>query len=62
MMDTAMKMHITKHIEYPATKTQIIEACNNMSDISEADKAWFAKTLPDKKYNSSGEVIKALKM
>lgn len=62
MMDAAMKMHIKEHMEYPATKKQIIEACNNMSDISEANKAWFAKTLPNKKYNSAEDVIKALKM
>ena len=62
MDSQAMKMHITEHMEYPATKKQIIEACNNMADVSEADKAWFSKTLPDKKYNRADEVIKALKL
>jgi len=62
MMDAAMKMHIKAHIEYPATKKQIVEACNNMSDVSAADRAWFSKTLPDKKYKSADDVIKALKM
>ena len=62
-MDTAaMKVHIKAHMEYPATKKQIVEACNNMSDVSADDRAWFAKTLPDKKYKSSDDVIKALKL
>lgn len=62
-MDTAaMKTHIKEHMEYPATKKQIVEACNNMSDVSAADRDWFSKTLPDKKYKSAGDVIKALKL
>lgn len=62
-MDTAaMKMHIREHMEYPATKKQIIEACNRMSDVPAADRDWVEKKLPEKKFKNADEVIKALKL
>ena len=52
--------HLKNHQEYPASKADLVAACNNLSDFSEADKAEFADKLPDQTYNSAEEVAKAL--
>jgi len=53
--------HLTKHQKFPATKAELVAECQNLSDFSEADKQWFAATLPEGTYSSADEVIKALK-
>lgn len=57
--DAAMT-HLKDHITYPATKADLVAACNNLSDFSEADKQEFTSALPDGTYNSADEVAKAL--
>lgn len=52
--------HAKNHVKYPATKKQLMEACNNFSDIPAADRDWFNKNLPDGKYKEANEVFKAL--
>ena len=52
--------HLKDHQIYPANKADLIASCNELSDFSESDKKWFSKNLPDGKYNSANEVIKAL--
>ncbi len=54
--------HLQKDIVYPTTKKEIIEACNNMSDISQADKTYFEIYLPDWSYRNAGEVIRGIKV
>jgi len=54
--------HLQKHIVYPATKAQIIEACNRMTDVPQGDKDWFEKNLPEWSYKNADEVIRALKI
>ena len=54
--------HFGRHVKYPTTKKELVAACACMSEVPKADKEWFAKTLPDKTYNSSEEVKKALKL
>lgn len=53
-------MHLREHQTFPATKAELIEACNNLSDFSEADKKEFADRLPDTTYHSAEEVMEAL--
>ncbi len=48
------------HVTYPATKADLEEACEKMSDVSEADKGWFIENLPERTYNSAEEVREAL--
>ena len=54
------KMHLTQHQKYPATKEEMVEACNKLSDFSEEDKKWFAEHLPERTYKSADEVMQAL--
>jgi len=52
--------HIKHHIKYPANKTQVIAACNNMSDVPSIDKDFVAKSLPESNYKGPEDVVKAL--
>ncbi len=52
--------HAKKHVTYPATKAQLVQACNIISDIPKADKEWFEKNLPNKQYSKPVEVFAAL--
>jgi hypothetical protein len=52
--------HIKHHIKYPANKTQVIAACNNMSDVPSVDKDFVAKSLPESNYKGPEDVVKAL--
>ena len=56
----AVLMHAKKHVTYPATKKDLVEACNNFSDVPHAEKEWFEQNLPAKTYNSASEVVAAL--
>ena len=54
--------HLKTHQTYPATKADLVAACNNLSDFSEADKKMFSEQLPEGTYNSAQDVMKALGM
>jgi hypothetical protein len=58
----AMKTHLSEHIKYPATKADILKACNDASDVSADDKAAFTASLPEGTYKSADDVMKALGM
>lgn len=66
MDDAAMKKEVMSHVDsdvsYPASKDDLVKACNDMSDVSEGGKKWFMDNLPDKEYLSPGEVKQALNM
>lgn len=55
-------VHLQKHVVYPASKKEIIEACNNMTDVPQTDKTYFEMYLPDWNYRNSGEVIRGIKI
>ena len=55
-------MHLKTHMDYPATKQELVDACNHMSEFSEEDKTWFAEHLPEGTYNSAEEVMRATGM
>ncbi|HEY5620192.1 MAG TPA: hypothetical protein VIK88_00885 [Candidatus Bathyarchaeia archaeon] len=52
--------HLKHHIKYPANKTQVIAACNNMMDVPSADKEWVTKSLPESNFKVPDDVVKAL--
>ena len=47
-------------MEYPGMKRQLIEACNNMMDVSAEDKKWFENNLPDRTCDNAEDVLTAL--
>src|SRR5438067_11583908 len=52
--------HIKHHIKYPANKTQVMAACNNMSDVPTIDKDFVAKSLPESNYKGPEDGVKAI--
>jgi hypothetical protein len=52
--------HLKNHVKYPASRAQVVAACNNMSDMHAVNAAWFQKTLPEGTYNGPHEVLGAL--
>lgn len=64
--DTPKKEEVIKHIEndiaFPATKDEMVEACDEMSDVPRADKQWFIESLPPGLYENAGEVKQALNL
>lgn len=59
-MDDAVTKHIDNDVQYPASKDDLVKACDEMSDMSEKDKKWFMETLPDKQFQNPDEVKNAL--
>ena len=52
--------HLKSHVQYPATRAQVVAACNNMSHINPADKDWFAANLPEGTYKGPNDIVNAL--
>jgi hypothetical protein len=52
--------HLNAHVTYPATRAQVLAACAQTPEFTAGEKAWFAARLPEGKYKSSGEVLKAI--
>lgn len=52
--------HLKMHQTYPATKSDLVESCNKLSDFSEGDKTEFMEKLPEGTYQSADEVMKAV--
>lgn len=52
--------HLKKHQSYPATKEDLVEACEGLSHFSDEDKKWFTNHLAEKTYKSADDVIKTL--
>lgn len=48
------------HVNYPASKQELVEACNQMSDVPAEEKKWFMDNLPDQMYNSAEDVKQTL--
>lgn len=53
--------HINDHVDYPATKSDIVKSCNSMEDVSNSDKKWVEKILPEKLYMGPTDVLDVLK-
>ncbi len=54
--------HIQSHIQYPATKAQLLEACSHMAHVPEATRSWAERTLPEGTYASAEDVLHALNL
>jgi len=53
--------HLKEHQTYPATRAQLLEACNGLVDFTAAEKRWYADHLPEGTYKSATDVLNALK-
>jgi hypothetical protein len=52
--------HLKNHVMYPASRQQVVGACNNMSDAPQADREWFSSNLPEGTYQNAEQVLGAL--
>ncbi len=57
-----IREHLHDHQKYPATKEELLENCNNLSDLNAEDRKWFEETLPLGTYLSDEDVLLALGM
>jgi hypothetical protein len=55
-----LQTHLKEHQTYPATRAELLAACNGLTEFNAGEKAWFAAHLPEGTYKSAGEVLKAL--
>ena len=54
--------HLKTHVPYPATRAQVVAACNNNVHAEKDDAEWMAKALPEGTYGNANEVLSALLM
>ena len=59
---TRARAHLEQHVTYPATRSQVLEACASTKEFSDAEKQWFSDNLPDGQYASARDVVSALKL
>ena len=52
--------HLKNHVTYPANRTAVLAACNNMSDVPQEDRDWFAQSLPEGDYQNAEDVMRVL--
>ncbi len=52
--------HLKNHVEYPASREEVVAACNSMSDVPTDDRDWFVNHLPAGNYNNADEVLSAI--
>lgn len=52
--------HLKHHVNYPANRSQVVAACNQMSDMHPASSDWVSKNLPEGTYKGPTDVLNAL--
>ena len=53
------KEHIQNHLEYPATREEMMAQCGNMADVSEEERALLMK-LPNQEFKNAKDVLRVL--
>ena len=56
-----VRAHLQQHQTYPATRPELLAACQGLMEFNDGEKAWFAAHLPEGTYRSAAEVMKALR-
>jgi hypothetical protein len=56
-----VESHLKQDQTYPATRAQLLASCNGLMEFNDGEKAWFAAHLPEGKYASAAQVLKALR-
>lgn len=59
--DKAIK-HFESHVQYPASRQDILAACADTPEFTAAEKQWLSDHLPERTYASAGEVVSTLKL
>jgi hypothetical protein len=54
--------HFVKHVNYPATRAEILAACAQTPEFTAGEKQWLAENLPEGKYANADDVSRALKL
>lgn len=52
--------HLKSHVPYPASREQVVAACNNNMHADRDDAEWMARALPRGTYKNANEVLTAL--
>lgn len=52
--------HLKNHVQYPASRDEVVQACNNMADFPADDRDWFNEKLPTGTYDGPSDVLTAL--
>lgn len=61
MWDRETQLHLKEHVTWPATGKTIMEACNMMAHVPEADRTMARQKLdPTKTYRSVDEAMRDL--
>jgi len=63
IMPAIVKAYVERHVQhltYPSTKSQLVNACNNMAKMPELDRRWIADNLPEGRYERPEDVLRAL--
>jgi hypothetical protein len=56
-----LSQHLKEHPQkYPATRADLLAACDSLTDFSAGEKRWYADHLPEGTYKSPAEVLKAI--
>lgn len=51
------------HVDYPITGKELMEACENMSHVSDEEREWVKRNIQeDRTYNSREELRRELKL
>jgi hypothetical protein len=58
----AAKKHLAEHVKYPATRAEVLAACADTPEFTDAQKKWFSENLPEGSYESADQVEAALKL
>jgi hypothetical protein len=58
MWDKETQTHLKEHVKWPATGKEVLEACNLMAHVPEADRMMAKQNLnPTKTYRSVEEAM-----
>jgi len=57
-----VRSHLKEHVQYPATRAEVLAACADTPEFTPAEKAWFSDRLPEGSYASADDVLRSLKL
>ncbi len=55
-----LRQHFARHVNYPASREQVLQACANTPEFTDAEKRWTSDHLPARQYQDASQVVDAL--